>query len=106
LHLPVSRVCRLKRLTHDCDTGSAGVSPASFRSLPAFPDQLWLDKMHAGIALYLAENDYSLSPGSSRNENQKFNLPAVHFMKIRNGRMYEIEAIGTMMPYGVSSNWE
>jgi hypothetical protein len=38
--------------------------------------------------------------------DQKFNLPAVHFMKIRKGQMYEIEAIGTMLPYGVSSNWE
>ena len=38
--------------------------------------------------------------------DQKFNLPAIHFFKIRKGAMYEIEAIGTMMPYGVSSNWE
>lgn len=38
--------------------------------------------------------------------SQRFNLPAIHFFKIRKGRIYEIEAIGTMMPYGVSSNWE
>jgi hypothetical protein len=37
---------------------------------------------------------------------QKFNLPAVHFFKIREGRIYEIEAIGTSMPYGISSDWE
>jgi hypothetical protein len=37
---------------------------------------------------------------------QKFNLPAIHFFKIRNGWIYEIEAIGASMPYGVSSNWE
>lgn len=36
----------------------------------------------------------------------KFNLPAIHFFKIRDGRIYEIEAIGTMMPYGVPANWE
>jgi len=38
--------------------------------------------------------------------DQKFNLPAIHFFKIRKGQIYEIEAIGTMMPYGLSSNWE
>jgi hypothetical protein len=38
--------------------------------------------------------------------DQKFNLPAVHFFKIRKGQVYEIEAIGTMLPYGASSNWE
>jgi hypothetical protein len=37
---------------------------------------------------------------------QKFNLPAIHFFKIRKGQIYEIEAIGASMPYGVSSNWE
>jgi len=36
----------------------------------------------------------------------KFNLPAIHFFKIRKGKIYEIEAVGTMMPYGLSSNWE
>jgi hypothetical protein len=35
-----------------------------------------------------------------------FNLPAVHFYKIRKGKIYEIEAIGFMMPYGVKSGWE
>jgi hypothetical protein len=34
-----------------------------------------------------------------------FNLPAVHFYKIKNGKIYEIEAIGFMMPYGVKSGW-
>jgi hypothetical protein len=34
-----------------------------------------------------------------------FNLPAVHFFKIKNGQIYEIEAIGFMMPYGVKSGW-
>jgi len=38
--------------------------------------------------------------------SQKFNLPAVHFLKIRKGQIYEIEAVGVSMPYGVSSNWE
>ena len=34
-----------------------------------------------------------------------FNLPAVHFYKIKNGEIYEIEAIGYMTPYGVKSGW-
>ena len=34
-----------------------------------------------------------------------FNLPAVHFYKIKNGKIYEIEAMGFMMPYGVKSGW-
>jgi hypothetical protein len=38
--------------------------------------------------------------------DQKFNLPAVHFFKVRKGEIYEIEAIGTMLPYGESSKWE
>ena len=38
--------------------------------------------------------------------SQQFNLPAIHFFKIRKGQTYEIEAIGASMPYGVSSNWE
>jgi hypothetical protein len=38
--------------------------------------------------------------------DQKFNLPAVHFFKIRNGKIYEIEANGVSLPYGTSSNWE
>lgn len=35
-----------------------------------------------------------------------FNLPAVHFFKIRNGKIYEIEAIGFQLPYGTKSGWE
>jgi hypothetical protein len=38
--------------------------------------------------------------------DQKFNLPAIHFFKIRKGEIYEIEAIGAMLPYGESSKWE
>ena len=46
------------------------------------------------------------SQDSHRKFADKFNLPAIHFFKIRKGQIYEIEAIGTMMPYGLSSNWE
>jgi hypothetical protein len=36
----------------------------------------------------------------------QFNMPAVHFFKIRKGQIYEIEAIGAGMSYGVPSGWE
>jgi len=35
-----------------------------------------------------------------------FNLPAVHFYKIRDGRIYDIEATGFQIPYGTQSGWE
>lgn len=35
-----------------------------------------------------------------------FNLPAVHFFKIKKGKIYEIEAIGFQLPYGIKSGWE
>ena len=36
----------------------------------------------------------------------QFNLAAVHIYKIRNGELYEIEAPGMTLPYGVTSKWE
>jgi len=35
-----------------------------------------------------------------------FNLPAMHIYKIKNGKIYEIEAIGFTLPYGTKSGWE
>jgi hypothetical protein len=35
-----------------------------------------------------------------------FNLPAMHIYKIKNGKIYDIEAIGFTMPYGLKSGWE
>jgi hypothetical protein len=35
-----------------------------------------------------------------------FNLPAMHIYKIREGKIYEIEAIGFTLPYGTKSGWE
>jgi len=35
-----------------------------------------------------------------------FNLPAMHIFKIRNGKIYEIEAIGFTLPYGLPSGWD
>ncbi len=35
-----------------------------------------------------------------------FNLPAMHIFKIKNGKIYEIEATGFTVPYGTKSSWE
>lgn len=46
-------------------------------------------------------------PGTD-NKTQwgQFNLAALHIYKIRNGKLYEIEAPGAMLPYGTKSGWE
>jgi hypothetical protein len=35
-----------------------------------------------------------------------FDLPAAHIFKIRGGKIHEIEAMGTMMPYDSKTGWE
>jgi hypothetical protein len=35
-----------------------------------------------------------------------FNLPAMHIYKIKKGKIFEIEAIGFVLPYGTKSGWE
>ena len=35
-----------------------------------------------------------------------FNMPSVHFMKIKRGRIYDIEATGLSVPYGTKTGWE
>ena len=47
-------------------------------------------------------------PGITERPNRwgPFDLPAAHMFKIRNGRIYEIEAIGYMARHGVKSGWE
>lgn len=41
-----------------------------------------------------------------RNDYGPFDLPAAHVFKIRNGKIYEIEAIGYMDKHGIPSGWE
>lgn len=41
-----------------------------------------------------------------RSYQGTFNLPAMHIYKIKKGKMYDIEAIGFTMPYGLKSGWE
>ncbi len=35
-----------------------------------------------------------------------FNMPAVHFFKIKKGLIYDIEATGLVLPYGTKTGWE
>jgi len=35
-----------------------------------------------------------------------FNMPAIHFFKIKKGRIYDIEATGLVLPYGAKTGWE
>jgi hypothetical protein len=45
-------------------------------------------------------------PGTSNATQWYFNMPAMHIFKIRNGKIYEIEAPGATLPYGIKSGWE
>jgi|WetSurMetagenome_2_1015567.scaffolds.fasta_scaffold44550_2 hypothetical protein len=47
-------------------------------------------------------------PGVTERKNTwgPFNLPAAHIFKIRNGKIYEIEAIGYVEKYGIKNGWE
>ena len=35
-----------------------------------------------------------------------FNMPAMHFFKIKKGKIYDIEATGLVEPYGTKTGWE
>ncbi len=35
-----------------------------------------------------------------------FNMPAMHFFKIKKGKIHEIEATGLVLPYGTKTGWE
>jgi hypothetical protein len=35
-----------------------------------------------------------------------FNMPAMHFFKIKKGKIYDIEATGLSVPYGTKTGWE
>ncbi len=48
-------------------------------------------------------------PGAKAASTQtygQFNLAAMHIFKIRNGKLYEIEAPGASLSYATKSNWE
>jgi len=41
-----------------------------------------------------------------KNDYGPFDLPAAHVFKIRNGKFYEIEAIGYMEKHGITNGWQ
>jgi hypothetical protein len=47
-------------------------------------------------------------PGITERKNtwEPFDLPAAHIFKIRNGKIYEIEAIGYVDKHGIKNGWE
>jgi hypothetical protein len=47
-------------------------------------------------------------PGITERKNDwgPFDLPAAHIFKIRNGKIYEIEAVGYMAKHGIRNGWE
>ena len=47
-------------------------------------------------------------PGIKERKNSygPFDLPAAHIFKIRNGKLYEIEAIGYLAKHGIKNGWE
>lgn len=47
-------------------------------------------------------------PGITERPNKwgPFDLPAAHVFKIRNGKIYEIEAIGYVAQHGIKNGWE
>jgi hypothetical protein len=47
------------------------------------------------------------APGTSnKTQYGQFNLAAMHIYKVRNGKLYEIEAPGAVLPYDIKSGWE
>ena len=68
------------------------------------------------VGFSLFYHDSTLKEYTYKNPNGKtekrpsyqgtFNMPAIHFFKIKNGRIYDIEATGFMVPYGTKSGWE
>ncbi len=46
------------------------------------------------------------APGTSnKTQYGQFNMAAMHIYKIRNGKLYEIEAPGAVLPYDTKSGW-
>jgi len=47
-------------------------------------------------------------PGITERKNNwgPFDLPAAHIFKIRNGKVYEIEAMGYIAKHGIKNGWE
>jgi hypothetical protein len=64
-----------------------------------------------GFSMFRHDGTRRLSPDAEPGADNKtqwgqFNLAAMHIFKIRNGKIYEIEAPGAVLPYDTKSGWE
>jgi hypothetical protein len=64
-----------------------------------------------GFSMFRHDGTKRLSADAAPETDNKtqwgqFNLAALHFFKIRNGELYEIEAPGAALPYETKSQWE
>jgi len=64
-----------------------------------------------GFSMFRHDGTKRLPPNAAPGTDNKtqygqFNLAAMHIYKIRNGKLYEIEAPGAVLPYGITSEWE
>jgi hypothetical protein len=64
-----------------------------------------------GFSMFRHDGTKRLPPDAAPGTDNKtrygqFNLAAMHIFKIRNGKLYEIEAPGAVLPYDTKSGWE
>jgi hypothetical protein len=64
-----------------------------------------------GFSMFRHDGTKRLPPDAEPGTDNKtqygqFNLAAEHIFKIRNGKLYEIEAPGAVLPYDTKSGWE
>jgi len=67
--------------------------------------------LSVGFSMFRHDGTRRLPPDAEPGTDNKtqwgqFNLAALHIYKIRNGKLYEIEAPGATLPYGTKSGWE
>lgn len=79
--------------------------------------RVWIADEVTGLVFGLSHFRHSMTnneitvigPNGERTQRpmsfDPFDLPAAHIFKIRDGRMYEIEALGFMMPYLSKNGW-
>mgnify|MGYP001132857185 CR=1 FL=1 len=64
------------------------------------------DEGSADVQAFCAKNTPEGTTGDVPAFQGTFNMPAIHFFKIRKGKIYDIEATGLVLPYGTKTGWE
>ena len=88
-----------------------------FFSLPAFaeedqPRYAFFPEFFSGngwiCEMFFTNQDIIGVPGITERANNwgPFDLPAAHIFKIKNGKIYDIEAIGYIEKHGIKNGWE